>query len=175
MIALWCRKKPETKQRTSTTTTRTTTVSHCCYSKCHLLVVRQRCQSLRLFIGPQQGLCSAVSPSILGDWWSRPWLGLKGTLSPPMKREISLLVLLACPTNPMKLSVQHTFCISSLLQCWVRLNVSASTFTHVSVWILCWWLNLLSVITIYLKEVQLSLKSSSKWQLQLSREPSKGF
>lgn len=56
------------------------------------------------FIGPQQGHCSSVSSSILGDWWSRPWLGLKGTLSPPMKREISPPILVGWPTNRKKLT-----------------------------------------------------------------------
>lgn len=61
-------------------------------------------------------------------------IGLKGTLSPPMKREISLLVLLACPTNRKKLSAQHIFCIFSLLQCRAGLDVYVSTFMLVRVW-----------------------------------------
>lgn len=65
----------------------------------------QRCP--RLSIGPQQGHCSAVSSSILRDWWSRPWPGLKGTLSPPMKREISPPILVGWPTNREELAAWH--------------------------------------------------------------------
>lgn len=79
---------------------------------------QHQCHSLWRFIGPQQGHCSAVSSSILGDWWTRPCPGLKGTLSPPMKREISLLVPLTCPAQSKKSTAQHisAFSLCSAVQ-----------------------------------------------------------
>lgn len=138
------------------------TANHCCNSHCHFASVRQKCQSLRLFIGPQQGHCSAVSSSILGDWWTRPCPGLKGTLSPPMKREISTPCIAHLPHKEREVNSSTHFYIFSLLGCPTRLDVYASNFLLVRVWCSflsrCWWWDQLPVIDIYLRGGKLSLK-----------------
>lgn len=137
---------------------------------------QHQCHSLWLFIGPQQGHCSAVSSSILGDWWTRPCPGLKGTLSPPMKREISLLVPLTCPAQSKKSTAQHisAFSLCSAVQPAYMFRLLPFLLVREQI-CFCWWLDQLPGTDMYPRGGKLRLKNTSTWWLCLSREPSIGF